>query len=148
MTSRGTQPAGFNLVEALVATMILSGAVLTLGAISTNALSSTRLHRHYEAAASMIDRQLSLIDYMGIDEFIQAGQTEGVVEEGEPAFRWSVTTEYQGTDNLYVVAITVTWLEGNRPYSVLAQTMLNGSGAVSSTDTNTGTDTGQPQQTQ
>jgi len=147
MKSRGTQPGGFNLVEALVATMILSSAVLTLGAISTNALSSTRLHRHYEAAASLLDRQLSLIDYMGIDEFIQAGQTEGLVEEGEPAFRWSVTTEYQGTDNLYLVALTVTWLEGNRPYSVLAQTMLNGSGAVSTTDTNAGTDTG-GQQTQ
>jgi hypothetical protein len=115
--------------------MILSSAVLTLGAISTNALSSTRLHRHYEGAASVIDKQLSLIDYMGIDAFIQAGQMEGIVEELEPAYQWSVTTEYQGTDNLYLVAITVSWLEGKRPYSVTAQTMLDGAGAVTSTDT-------------
>jgi Tfp pilus assembly protein PilV len=145
MTSRGTHPGGFNLVEALVATVILSGAVLTLGAISTNALSSTRLHRHYEMAASALDRQLSLIDYMGIDAFIQAGQTEGIVEEQEPAFRWSVTTEYQGTDDLYLVAITVTWLEGNRPYNVTVQTMLDG--ASSGTSTSTITETGgQPTQ--
>src|SRR5512142_1299310 len=101
MRSPQIHPGGFNLVEALVATMILSGAVLTFGAISTNALSSTRLHRHYEGAAALIDKQLSLIDYMGIDAFIQAGQTEGIVEETEPAYRWVVSTEYQGTDDLY-----------------------------------------------
>jgi hypothetical protein len=122
--------------------MILSGAVLTLGAISTNALSSTRLHQHYEGAASVIDKQLSLIDYMGIDAFIQAGQTEGIVEDREPAYRWSVTTEYQGTDNLYLVAITVSWLEGNRPYSVTAQTMLDGAGSVTSPTTDATTSTG------
>jgi Tfp pilus assembly protein PilV len=131
---------GFNLVEALVATMILSGAVLTLGAISTNALSGTRLHRHYEMAAALVDKQLNLIDYMGIDSFLEAGQTEGIVDDMEPVFRWSVATEYQGTDDLYLVALTVTWLEGNRPYSVTVQTMLNGanSGTALSTSTETG----------
>jgi hypothetical protein len=141
MRNRGKNPGGFNLVEALVATMILSGAVLTLGAISTNALSGTRLHRHYEGAAALIDKQLSLIDYMGIDAFIEAGQTEGFVEELEPAYRWSVTTEYQGTDSLYLVTITVSWLEGSRPYSVTAQTMLDGAGTAT-TSTGAGTETG------
>ncbi|MCX5645560.1 MAG: hypothetical protein NTZ17_12935 [Phycisphaerae bacterium] len=145
MRDRGKHDGGFNLVEALVATMILSGAVLTLGAISTNALSGTRLHRHYEGAAALIDKQLSLIDYTGIDAFIEAGQTEGIVEELEPAYQWSVTTEYQGIDSLYLVAITVSWLEGSRPYSVTAQTMLNGTGTVSSTNTSTETG-GQPTQ--
>jgi len=119
--------------------MILSGAVLTLGAIGTNALSSTRLHRHYETAASLVDKQLSLIDYMGIDTFIEAGQTEGIVEELEPAYRWSVTTEYQGMDSLYMVTIVVSWLEGVRPYSVTAQTMLDGASAVANTGTSTST---------
>ena len=143
MRSRGTKHGGFNLVEALVATMILSSAVLTLGAIGTNALSSTRLHRHYEMAAALIDKQLSLIDYMGIDQFIQMGQTEGIVEELEPGYQWSVTTEYQGTDNLYLVGITVAWLEGKRPYRVTAQTMLDGTGAVTDTSTSTSTETGE-----
>ena len=141
MRNGRTHPGGFNLVEALVATMILSGAVLTLGAISTNALSSTRLHRHYEMAAAVVDKQLSLIDYVGIDAFLQAGQTEGIVEDQEPAFRWSVTTEYQGTDGLYLIAITVSWLEGNRPYNVTVQTMLDGSTSGTSTGTGTGTTT-------
>ncbi|NQT03238.1 MAG: prepilin-type N-terminal cleavage/methylation domain-containing protein, partial [Planctomycetes bacterium] len=67
----------FSLIETLVASAILSGAVLTLGAISTMSLSGTRLNRRYEVAASLLDKQLNLIDYVGIDEFIELGQMEG-----------------------------------------------------------------------
>ena len=129
---------GFNLVETLVAGMILSGAVLTLGAISTNALTGTRLNRHYEVAASLVERQLTLIDFAGIDEFIEAGQMEGLFEEFDPGYRWEVTTEYEGTDSLYLVTITVSWMEGKRPYSMTVQTMLNGASLVLDTGT-TGT---------
>ena len=134
--------SGFNLVETLVAGMILSGAVLTLGAISTNALTGTRLNRHYEVAASLIERQLTLIDFAGIDEFIEAGQTEGLFEEFEPGYRWEVTTEYEGTDSLYLVTITVSWMEGKRPYSMTVETMLNGTSLV--IDTGTTTETQEP----
>lgn len=127
--------SGFNLVETLVAGMILSGAVLTLGAISTNALTNTRLNRHYEVAASLVERQLTLIDFAGIDEFIEAGQMEGLFEEFEPGYRWEVTTEYEGTDSLYRVTITVSWMEGKRPYRMTVQTMLNGASLVLDTGT-------------
>jgi hypothetical protein len=140
MAKRG----GFSLVEALIAGMILSGAVLTLGAISTNALTDARLNRHYETAAMLADRQLTLIDYLGIDEFVQAGQTEGVFEDYEPGYQWQVSTEYRGTDDLYLVSITVQWLEGRRPYRVIVQTMLNGTSLTlgTGTETETGTGTG------
>jgi len=117
---------GFSLVETLVASAILSGAVLTVGAISTMALRGTRLNRRYEMAASLIDKQLSLIDYVGIDEFIELGQMEGVFEESEPEYHWEVVTEYLDIDSLYLVTITVSWVEHNRPYSISADTMLDG----------------------
>jgi len=125
--------------------MILSSSVLTLSAIGTNALSNTRLHRHYETAATLIDRQLSLIDHLGIDAFLEAGQTDGVIEEYDPGYHWSVTTEYQGVDDLYLVSITMTWLEGSRPYSVVTETLLDGATAGAATTdltTTTGTETG------
>ena len=124
---RQTRQAGFNLVETIVASMILSGAVLALGSISTNALVGTRLNRHYQGAASLIEKQLGLIDFVGIDEFVERGQTAGMVEELEPGYQWEVTTEYEGTDNVYLVSVTVSWLDGKRPYELMAQTRLNGS---------------------
>ena len=117
---------GFTLVEAVTASAILCGAVLTLVAITTRSLTATRLNRQYEIAASIIDRQLSLLDYVGIDEFIEMGRAEGTVEDFEPGYHWEVSTEYQGIDSLYLVTITVNWLERNRPYSVSVETMFNG----------------------
>ena len=117
---------GFSLIETLVASAILSGAVLTLGAISTMSLSGTRLNRRYEMALSLIDKQLSLIDYVGIDEFVELGQMEGVFEEIEPEYHWEVATEYQDIDSLYLVTITVSWVDGKRPYSLSVDTMLDG----------------------
>jgi prepilin-type N-terminal cleavage/methylation domain-containing protein len=117
---------GFSLIETLVASAILSGAVLTLGAISSMSLSATRLNRQYEVAVSLIDKQLNLIDYVGIDEFIELGQLEGVFEGYEPTYHWQVVTEYQDIDSLYLVTITVSWLDGKRPYSISVDTMLDG----------------------
>ncbi len=126
---------GFNLVEILAASVILSGAVLTLGAIGTNTLTHARVDQHYELAASVIDLQLSLIDQVGIDQFIEAGQMEGVNDQFGLEYHWVVTTEYMGTDNLYLVTITVMWLEGKRPYRVTVQTMLNGASQATGTGT-------------
>jgi hypothetical protein len=67
-----------------------------------------------------------MIDYMGIDEFIEADQTEGVFDEYEGAYHWRVETEYQDIDSLYLVRITVSWVDGNRPYSISADTMFDG----------------------
>lgn len=133
--------SGFSLVETLIAGMILSGAVLTLGAISTNALTDTRLNRHYETAVMLADRHLTDIDYMGIDAFIQSGQTEGVYEEYEPGYQWQISTEYRGTDDLYLVSITLRWAEGKRAHSITVQTMLNGTSSTLGTGTETGTGT-------
>jgi Tfp pilus assembly protein PilV len=124
----GTRQTGFSLVEALMATMILSGSVLALATISTNALTDTVRNRHYETAAGIIDEQLSMIDYMGIDQFLKLDKTEGDNKDVEPGYHWQISTKYEGTDNLYIVTITVTWVERNRPYNVTAQTMLDGTG--------------------
>lgn len=126
MVQAKTNKKGFSLIETLVASAILSGAVLTIGAISTMSLSGTRVNRRYETALSLIDKQLSLIDYVGIDEFVELGQMEGDFEEVEPGYHWEVTTEYQEIDSLYLVTITVSWVDGRRPYSLSVDTMLNG----------------------
>jgi type II secretory pathway pseudopilin PulG len=135
MVPRRLNRRGFNLVETVVASVILSGAVLTVGAVSTRSLTGARLNRQYEVAAALIDRQFSLIDYMGIDQFIEQGQVEGVFEEFEPGYRWEVSTQYQDIDNLYLVRITVSWVERNRPYSISVETMLNGMGMLIGTFT-------------
>jgi len=124
----------FTLVEVILATTILCGAVLTLGAISTRSLTETRLNRQYEMAAGLVEKQLTLIDYMGIEEFMELGWMEGEFEEFGQGYYWEVVTEYEEIDNLYLVNITVSWVEHNRPYSVSVDTKLNGTGMFVETE--------------
>ena len=130
MTKIRNNKSGFTLIEVLVATLILCGAVLVLGAISTRSLSQTKLNRQYEAAMSLADKQLTMIDYMGVERFVEMGRPEGVFEETEPEYRWEVVTESLDSDYLYKVTVTVRWLFRNRPYSVSVDTMINGIGLL------------------
>jgi Tfp pilus assembly protein PilV len=127
---RGTTRAGFSLVETLVAGVILSGSVLALGAISTNAIGDIRLNRHYETAASLIEMQLTMIDHVGIDRFVQSDKMDGVFDEFEPGYQWKVSADARDIDNLYLVTITISWMEGSRLHQVSAQTMLDGTGSA------------------
>ena len=121
---------GFTLVEAILASAILCGSVMALTALSSRAMSETRLNRQYEQAAMLADRQLTCLDAIGVETFIEMGQTEGVYERIEPGYQWKVVTQSQDIDNLYLVNITVSWVDRNRPYSISVDTRLNGTGSI------------------
>lgn len=121
-----TKTKGFTLVEVVASSIILCGAVMIVGAIGTQALTGTHLNRRYEMAASIVDKQLSLIDYIGIDSIVEMGQSEGDLEDSGYEYHWKIDTEYQEIDSLYLVKLTVSWTDRNRPYSISVDTMLNG----------------------
>jgi prepilin-type N-terminal cleavage/methylation domain-containing protein len=133
-----TKTKGFTLVEVIASSIILCGAVMIVGAIGTQALTGTHLNRRYEMAASLADKQLSLIDYIGIDSIVEMGQAEGNCEESGYEYHWKVETEYQGIDSLYLVTLTVSWVDRNRPYSISIDTMLNGKTLSEEISTETG----------
>ena len=141
MTRKITDSRGFSLVETLIAGAILSATVLVVIAVSAISMSTTRLNRQYETAASLIEKQLSLIDFIGIDDFIDAGTLQGDFEGYEPAYHWIAETEYQDIDSLYLVKITVVWMDRNCPYTLTVETMLDGVSTFVETPTETGTDT-------
>jgi prepilin-type N-terminal cleavage/methylation domain-containing protein len=126
MTGPRRKAKGFTLVEVIAASVILCGAVMLVGRVGTQAMTGTKLNRRYEMAVSLVDRQLSLIDYLGIDAFIEAGESEGDSEDFGYMFHWEVVTEYQEIDSLFLVRITVMWAEGRRPYSISVDTMFDG----------------------
>jgi type II secretory pathway pseudopilin PulG len=120
----------FTLIETIVASIILCGSVLAVSAISSRSMVSTKLNRQYEVAAQLANRQLVLIDYLGIEDFIQLGQTEGDFEKFEKQYYWQALYESLEIDNLYNVTVIVTWVERNKPYSVMISTRINGTGQL------------------
>jgi prepilin-type N-terminal cleavage/methylation domain-containing protein len=132
-----TKTKGFTLVEVVASSIILCGAVMIVGAISTQALTGTHLNRRYEMAASLVDKQLSLIDYVGIDSIVEMGQLEGDYEDSIYVYHWKIDTEYQEIDSLYLATLTVSWVDRNRPYSISVDTMLNGEALSEESSTET-----------
>ncbi len=128
---------GFTLVEVISASVILCGAVMIVGSIGTQAMIGTRLNRRYEMASALADRQLALVDYVGIDSLIESGEMEGESEDFGYSFHWQLETEYQEIDSLYLVTVTVSWVERNRPYSISVDTMFDGITLMDDTGTAT-----------
>ena len=133
MMRRAKRKKAFTLVETMLASVIMCGAVLALGSISTRCLSETRMNRHREVASMLLDRQFSMIDFMGIDEFIEADNMSGIFEEYEQGYQWRAVTQVQDTDNLYLVQLTVSWSERRGIQSVSVDTMFNGQGMAADT---------------
>jgi len=128
MGARACRYAGFSLVEVVVSAVILSGAVLAICGISTRSFAGVRLNRDYEHAWDLLDRQLALIDYTGIDQFLEADEMAGVFEEeygGEAVHYWQATVMEAEPAGLYIVEVGVSWRDGAQQRMVSARTMLN-----------------------
>ena len=121
---------GFSLIEMIVASIILSLAVVSVCAVSTKSMTAVRANRDYEVAWDLLDRQLTVIDYAGIEEFLNEGQMEGHFgdEDTEGSHYWSAKCEEGEYDYLYNVKLTVSWGPENAPRSISVTTVLNGSG--------------------
>ena len=125
---------GFTLLEALVASVVLGMAVVTLSGMSTRCISQIRLNQQYEQAWGILDRQLAVIGVMGIEEFIIQGIMEGEIgpegkesgEANELMYHWQVQTESEQIDNLYKVDITVQWVMDKKRHTISAATLLDG----------------------
>ena len=133
---------GFSLIETMAAALILSGGVVTLCALSTRSLTAVKANREKESAWEVLDRQLTMIDYIGIEEFIELGQMQGQIgseEGGGEVYYWEVETEEGVYDYLYNVDIFVSWGPGGRSGRISAATALNGQGTLFLPDESGGT---------
>lgn len=131
MLTRSKNRKAFSLVEAMVAATILSGSVVAICSVSTQSFRSVKLNRDYELAWDLLDRQLTVIDHTGVEEFLELGETSGTFDLQEAsAYFWQVEITAQESDYLYDVYIVVAWTDGNRARQVSLMTMFNGYGAL------------------
>ena len=117
--------------------MLLSGGVVAVSAISTKSFQGVKLNRENELAWDLLDKQLTLIDFMGIDAFVESGETTGMFEgEGgqDPTHYWDVQVSPLEIDYLYTVNIVVGWGAGKRLREVSLTTMFNGQGLTEQTE--------------
>jgi prepilin-type N-terminal cleavage/methylation domain-containing protein len=119
---------GFSLVEMVVASTILSMGVITICAISTRSLSRVRLNREREVAWDLLDRQLTMIEYVGVDNFLRAGTLEGKFSavKNMPEYNWQIVLKEHEITGLIRVYAAVAWGEKTRRRQITAQTVMSG----------------------
>lgn len=128
---------GFSLIEVLVASLLLSAAVVVLCAVGTRSMTGVKLNRQYETAWDLLDRQLTMIDYMGVEEFIELRQMSGefnVAGADEAVYSWEAAIEEGQADNVYMVSVSISWGVPGRGGRVSAGTVLNGQEVSQSSD--------------
>ena len=136
----------FSLVEVIVASIILSTAVVALCAVGNKSMIGVKSNREYEQAWELMDKQLTMISSVGIDQFLEADQLEGQVgEEGDSQSQsegqvdqanthyWTAQVQEGEADNLYEVTLTISWGPENRPRSISVTTRFNGQGTFEET---------------
>lgn len=119
---------GFSLVEMVVASMILSSGVIAICAISTRSLSRVRLNREREVAWDLLDRQLTMIEYVGVDNFLRAGTLDGKFSavKNMPEYDWQIVLKEHEITGLIRVYASVAWGEKTRRRQITAQTVMSG----------------------
>jgi hypothetical protein len=132
MVSLRNKTRGFSLIETLVAAMLLSGGVVAICSLSGRSMTSVRANREYETGWDVLDRQLTVIDYIGVEEFLQIDQMSGEFGDSEDGggYQWAVEIEEEQIQGLYRVDITVSWADGKKSREVSASTVLGGSGNI------------------
>ena len=131
---------GFSLVEMLVASLLLSAAVVVLCAVGTRSMTGVKMNRQYETAWDLLDRQFTMIDYMGVEEFLELRQMSGqfdVEGVGQTVYEWEAAVNEGDLDNVYIVSISISWGVAGRGGRVSASTVLNGQEVSESSDEST-----------
>ena len=134
---------GFSLIEMVIAAAILSVAVVAISSISTRSLLAVNRNFEYEQAWGILDQQLTMIDHIGINAFLEAGELSGQfgsdeTDGGGSVHPWQVQTVELEADDLYKIDVTISWGPENHMRRVSASTILNGNSTVIEDDDDEG----------
>ncbi|MBW8036608.1 MAG: prepilin-type N-terminal cleavage/methylation domain-containing protein [Planctomycetes bacterium] len=137
----------FSLVEVIVASIILSTAVVALCAVGNKSMTGVKRNREYEHAWELMDKQLTMISSIGIDQFLEADQFEGQIGEednsqarsGEEVTQtnthyWTAEIQEGEADYIYELKLTISWGPQNRPRNISVTTRFNGQGTFEETE--------------
>lgn len=116
----------FTLIETIAATLLLGLSVVVLAGISVNSLRAARSIMINEQAWDLADRQLTMVDFIGVRNYLLNGPAKGTFEGEGAAFGWTLKISETTLDFLYDVTVTVDWMEQQRHKQIEAQTRLSG----------------------
>jgi hypothetical protein len=122
---RRPRRAGFTIIEALLAGMILAIVGVAITSAATRALHHAETARGYEHAAELLDRTMTRIDLIGPERLLREGPLQGEFAAPDQMYRWEADIESLTLGDLYEVTVRVSWPTGAGRRSAQLSTRLN-----------------------
>ena len=115
---------GAVLVDAIVGTILLAGALAVMIGLSGRALSAQIEGEQLATAASLIDEQLNLVLAYGPDDYAKEYPTDGVCDPPFSGYRYHLDILAGAGGEPYTVRASVFWKSGARDRSASVETFI------------------------
>jgi type II secretory pathway pseudopilin PulG len=133
---RKSHHQGFSLIETLVAAGLLATATVTVCTLGAKSLSSLRVHQEYEKAWDILDRQMVLIEQIGVQTLVNNPNASGVINDQQSGqqWRWQAEVEPLEIENLYSLSMTLEWVSDYTTRRIQCDTRLRAASEIVPTD--------------
>jgi type II secretory pathway component PulJ len=127
MVKRRANPVrwgGFMLLDAIVATLILAIALVTIVGLNSTALSAQRDGESLQDAAMLADELLEQVVAVGPDRFRRVFGLRGSCEPPFEAYSYEMELRSVGSGDPYSVAVTILWDDLGESRSLRFETLI------------------------
>lgn len=122
--ARSNRRGGFVLLDAIVATLILAIALVTIVGLNSSALSAQRDGERLHDAAMLADELLEQVVAVGPDRFRRVFGLRGACEPPFESYSYEMEIRSVGAGDPYSVAVTVRWDDLGRERSLRFETLV------------------------
>lgn len=128
---------GFSLIEVMIAAGLLATVTVTVCTLGAKSLASMRVCQEYEKAWDVLDRQLILLEQVGVGGLASRPSLSGVIKDpqSEVEWIWYAIIEPLNVEELYALTLTVEWVSEGRVRRIRCDTRLRAGQEAETTDT-------------
>jgi len=119
-----TSRVGFVLLDAIVATVILAIALVTIVGLNSTALSAQRDGEYLQDAAMLADELFEQLIAVGPDRFRRVFGVRGMCEPPFENYSYQMELRSVGAGDPYAVALTILWNDQGRERSLRFETLV------------------------
>jgi prepilin-type N-terminal cleavage/methylation domain-containing protein len=131
--------SGFSLIEVMVAAGLLATVTVTVCTLGAKSLASMRVCQEYEKAWDVLDRQMVLLEQIGVANLASRSNLSGVIDDPQSQiqWKWQMNIELLDVEELYALTLTVEWISEGKVRRVQCDTRLRAGQDVQPSETTT-----------
>jgi prepilin-type N-terminal cleavage/methylation domain-containing protein len=97
--------SGFSLIEVMVAAGLLATVTVTVCTLGAKSLASMRVCQEYEKAWDVLDRQMVLLEQIGVANLASRSNLSGVIDDPQSQiqWKWQMNIELLDVEELYAL---------------------------------------------